>query len=432
MKIAVVGAGIAGLTAAYRLKQAGHDVTVLEAAAHPGGRLWTERVRGLELDTGAHMLLDSFVRTHALVDELGLGDLWFEAGDGEGGVLRAHALESFSPSGAGDVLRYHGLPLSSRIRVLLTLIEARRWTAELDFFDLSLGEDTLDLEDCDTFVRRRIGDDATDYLIDGFIRTFHFHAARRMSAKYFEALSALLLTRGRFQLCALRGHLRVLPEALAARLSVRYGAQVHAVVPGPGGVVVQGSFERSTFEAVVVATPAEIARSVLRSPTAAQERMLAGAVSSSTVLCAYAVSSRAAPDFEGAWVPYRESQLVSGIAADLCELQAEPDPRVLSVWLHEEAVDAWRHATDESLSRAVADEVCRLLPRFAGALDPLHVSRIPCAMPIHAVGQVTRVKEFLREGQGEGGVWLAGDYLNHPWVEGALRSGEAVAAQIST
>jgi protoporphyrinogen/coproporphyrinogen III oxidase len=430
VNVAVVGAGIAGLTAAFRLQQAGHDVTVLEAAPHPGGRLWTERVGGLLLDTGAHMLLTSFVRTRALVDELGLGELWFEVDDGEGGVLRDHELASFSPKGVRDVLRYAGLSLPSRVRVLLTLLEARRWTSEVDFFDLSRGDDALDLEDCDTFVRRRIGDDATDYLVDGFIRTFHFHSARKMSAKYFEALSGLLLTGGAFQLCALRGHMRVLPEALAARLSVKYGGRVESVVSGRAGVEVGAGALAATFDAVVLATPAEVARAVLRSPTEAQARVLAGAASSSTVLCAYSLPASVVRDFEGAWVPYRESQIVSGISADLCEPRTAPDPRVLSVWLHEEAAAAWRSEKDEAILGAVGGEVCRMLPRFTGALAPLHVARIPEAMPIHAVGQVTRVKGFLREGQGEGGVWLAGDYLNHPWVEGAVRSGESVAAAI--
>src|SRR5258708_35423330 len=37
----VVGAGYAGLTAAYRLHRAGHSVTVLEVAPRIGGRTWT-------------------------------------------------------------------------------------------------------------------------------------------------------------------------------------------------------------------------------------------------------------------------------------------------------------------------------------------------------------------------------------------------------
>jgi cation diffusion facilitator CzcD-associated flavoprotein CzcO len=41
--VAVVGAGQAGLTAAYRLQQRGFDVTVFEARDRVGGRVWTVR-----------------------------------------------------------------------------------------------------------------------------------------------------------------------------------------------------------------------------------------------------------------------------------------------------------------------------------------------------------------------------------------------------
>ena len=41
--VIVVGAGMAGLTAAYELKRAGHTVTVLEAQQRTGGRIWTLR-----------------------------------------------------------------------------------------------------------------------------------------------------------------------------------------------------------------------------------------------------------------------------------------------------------------------------------------------------------------------------------------------------
>ncbi|MEN9212831.1 MAG: FAD-dependent oxidoreductase, partial [Thermostichus sp. DG02_4_bins_136] len=41
--IAIIGAGIAGLTAAYELSQAGYKCTVLEAQERAGGRVWTIR-----------------------------------------------------------------------------------------------------------------------------------------------------------------------------------------------------------------------------------------------------------------------------------------------------------------------------------------------------------------------------------------------------
>src|SRR5918995_568499 len=55
-RIIIVGAGLAGLSAAYELTQAGHHVTILEARTRPGGRVHTLRdpfPDGLYADTGA-------------------------------------------------------------------------------------------------------------------------------------------------------------------------------------------------------------------------------------------------------------------------------------------------------------------------------------------------------------------------------------------
>lgn len=43
VKVAILGAGIAGLVAAYELRKAGYEVTVLEAQDRPGGRAWSVR-----------------------------------------------------------------------------------------------------------------------------------------------------------------------------------------------------------------------------------------------------------------------------------------------------------------------------------------------------------------------------------------------------
>ena len=56
-EIIVVGAGLAGLTAARDMKVAGLDVTVLEAREHIGGRAYTDQSTGIPLDMGASWIL---------------------------------------------------------------------------------------------------------------------------------------------------------------------------------------------------------------------------------------------------------------------------------------------------------------------------------------------------------------------------------------
>lgn len=52
-KIIILGAGIAGMTAAYELGQAGYDCTILEARARSGGRIWSVRRGTTVAEVGA-------------------------------------------------------------------------------------------------------------------------------------------------------------------------------------------------------------------------------------------------------------------------------------------------------------------------------------------------------------------------------------------
>ena len=70
MTIAVVGAGLAGLMAARRLHDDGHDVVVFERSRSPGGRLATRRIDGAQLDHGAQFFT---VRDERFADQV---DRW--------------------------------------------------------------------------------------------------------------------------------------------------------------------------------------------------------------------------------------------------------------------------------------------------------------------------------------------------------------------
>jgi monoamine oxidase len=76
MKVAVVGAGFAGLVAATELQRGGAEVVVLEARDRVGGRVWSRRLdNGAVVEMGAEFLLPGNTAIRKLADELGLG-LW--------------------------------------------------------------------------------------------------------------------------------------------------------------------------------------------------------------------------------------------------------------------------------------------------------------------------------------------------------------------
>ncbi|WP_405618867.1 FAD-dependent oxidoreductase [Streptomyces sp. NBC_01508] len=69
--VVIIGAGIAGLSAAHQLTRAGVTVTVLEAAPYIGGRMATEHLDGFRLDRMGQLLNTSYpelLRTPALRD----------------------------------------------------------------------------------------------------------------------------------------------------------------------------------------------------------------------------------------------------------------------------------------------------------------------------------------------------------------------------
>ena len=72
VRAVVIGGGLAGITAAIALAQAGHEVTLLEAKPRLGGATMSFTRDGLVIDTGQHVFLRCCTAYRGLLDRLGM------------------------------------------------------------------------------------------------------------------------------------------------------------------------------------------------------------------------------------------------------------------------------------------------------------------------------------------------------------------------
>ena len=75
--VGIVGGGMLGMTLALRLSQAGHRVTIIEAAPSPGGLAAPQTIGGFTWDRFYHVILLSDANLRALLDELGISSRLF-------------------------------------------------------------------------------------------------------------------------------------------------------------------------------------------------------------------------------------------------------------------------------------------------------------------------------------------------------------------
>src|SRR5262245_55046055 len=125
MDALVVGGGPSGLAAAYRLKQAGRRVRVLEAADRPGGELRTTRHGAFVVDQGAYFLPTTHERMLAIARETGIADELVPGGfvlaTARDGAI--HELDGDHP--VRDLARTR--MLSTRSKLALAKLAAEPW-----------------------------------------------------------------------------------------------------------------------------------------------------------------------------------------------------------------------------------------------------------------------------------------------------------------
>jgi oxygen-dependent protoporphyrinogen oxidase len=434
VKVAVIGAGIAGLTCARELHQAGVDVQVFERNPTVGGRMSTRTRDGLGFDIGANFLIRAYRGLGALAEELGVElhktspASHFFYRDGRPCRMRLRSI--------GDIFRMEGLGPLSRLRLLAFVLKVRRSYAGLDFFDLGAAPDALNREDAYTYARRALGPEIADYIVDSFNSCMMFSRSSESSAAGFLSLFSMKANPAYdFSILHATGGMSAIPEALARTLVVHSTCPVLALEPHGAGWQLKAEKASGVFDRVVLAVTPKAALAMLRNGAERHRRLLAETCYASTINVSFRVPWPTLGDSHCYYVPYVENRTISEFTNESLKVAetAHEGRCLVNVGLHEEAALRLMSEPDGAIFDIVKSELLKLntnLRAVADQVEAYDLQRWAEALPKYDCGHVARVKAFLREGQGGQGLYLCGDYMNAPWTEGASRSGLKAARQL--
>ncbi|NP_001413364.1 protoporphyrinogen oxidase 2 [Spinacia oleracea] len=161
-RVAVVGAGVSGLAAAYKLKSNGLNVTLFEADSRAGGKLKTVVKDGLIWDEGANTMTESDEEVTSLFDDLGIREkLQLPISQNKRYIAR-DGLPVLLPSNPVALLKSNILSAKSKLQIML---EPFLWKKH----NGAKVSDENAQESVAEFFERHFGKEFVDYLIDPFV-----------------------------------------------------------------------------------------------------------------------------------------------------------------------------------------------------------------------------------------------------------------------
>lgn len=470
--VAVVGAGITGLVAAFELRRRGVNVTLFESNTVSGGTIRTTHADGFLAEHGPNSFVTS-PPVERLLEQLDLLDDVVEANPAANRrfVVRSGRLVPF-PITPLSMLGTNLFSVRAKLRVLLEPLVRR-------------GADADD-ESIAAFVRRRLGHEVLDYAVDPFISGIFAgdtemlsmaHAFPRVHAleREYGSLSKGLMSQrrapkqshddapaeaastgaveatadddapmfGGTRLISFVDGMQTLTDALDASLggTLRLGCPVRLLHRDGSRWIVDtgddGGAHARDFDAVVMATPAHTLAAMelpgtMRKLAAPVERVEYPPVSTMTL--GFHRRDVAHPlDGFGVLIPSIERRTIIGALfnSSLFPDRAPVDHVTITCFVGGARAPELARVPTEPLMGGVMDELRSLLGVRGDPVFSRHVFW-PKAIPQYAVGyQAVKAAAESTE-QSNPGLYLAGNYRNGVSVGDCIASGQAIATRVES
>lgn len=432
VQVVIVGAGIAGLTAAYLFNRHGITTRVIEATDRVGGRMTSDVIDGHVADRGAQFLSTEYRLILDMLRKLDISQQICETSQCSA-VVRNGVPRSMRVDHPLDALKLFGI--RAMLKLAWETLSLKKTQKELSLSDYSQWAE-FDIESTASWSNRDIDAEITEYMYDPMLQGFYFQTPEETSKALAVALTAFGIRRAKT--FSLKEGLGILPEMLARELDVMLNTTVRSIELIDGKAHVHTASETLLADHIIVAVPAPVAKNLIKHPSDDLMKSLLSTPYSASinVACITGVNFKLPKNLEsvyGLLIPRKERVAVAAVGIENNKNRTgDVVGQLLNIMFSHDAAVQLMHSSDEDVVASAVQSVIDYFPSLPAHIANSRVFRWPTAEPLSPVGRSAQLDKYRKCCENKlPVVVLAGDYMSMPFTEGASESGYWAATMIT-